>query len=382
MTKPHKALLSSTQRNSLGIDNQVYTQLLNKLEHKATPQEPGSKPLRLHTRLKYHQPYLELKLQTSDRMERVITVATRNISRGGLSVLHSSFIHQDTKVSVSLARVDAKPERVNGKVVRCDHRGGVVHEVGIQFEKEITVQEFIQPDIFDCLRTHELVNPAELQGKILVVGKDPVAIPLVREYLQHTSINFGFEESSEAALAKDLDSYDIIFSCLQLEPMSGPEFIRALRNAGYLKPVIINGFCKTHTVRSQIRLSTADLFVPCPIDENDFYCALAEFLITEWKHSTLLAMREHHSHNSAQVLRNEITRLGTTLAEASSAGDAVQIYAHCSKIRSIASLLGLVELSELAGQVGKQIESTGQPGPHEKDLLAIQNMCSDRAQAA
>ena len=382
MNRRSNERLAHTQRNSLGMDRLVYTQLLKKLNHEHLATTDDVHPTRLHTRLEYHEPYLELELENNDRMRSTITVATRNISRGGISVLHSSFVYPGTNVRTKLSKINDTPCMLSGKVVRCEHRGGVVHEVGISFDRQIIVQEFIRPDICDCIRTHERVVHDALKGTVLIVGSDPTVIPFMREILEHTEMHYGFEESAAESLKSDLDRFDLIITCLNAGDMTGPEFTRSLREHHYTRPVIIAGNCDNESTRNQIRLSTADALITVPVAENDILCTLGEFLLTEWDEKILNALRKHNCSQTSDSLRGELAKLGIMLDQHTRTGDAVQIFGTCNKIKSIAPLLGLTNLRDFARIVGDSIASSGDPKPHTEELKVIKTMCTDRASAA
>lgn len=381
MTRNNKKRVTN-QRNTLGMDTLVYTQLLKKLNQAPEGAPTTVSPHRYHTRLEYHQPYLDIELETSDRTRREITVATRNISRGGLSVLHSSYIYPGTAVRTRLDRIDGNPYALTGKVVRCEHRGGVVHEIGINFDNEIIVQEFIRPDIIACLRTHERIIPTDLKGKVLFVGNDKVITPLAREYLQQTSINFGFVNSAKDAIAKGIQGHDIICCCLDAGDMTGPEFARTLRTQGFMNPILLTGSCRDESTRNQIRLSTADALIPSPLNENDFLCTFAEYLINKWDIKILNALRKHNCAQTNDSLRNELAKLGIMLDQHIRTADPVQIFATCNKIKSIAPLLGLNTLRDQAVIMGETIANSGDTKPHFQALMDIKAMCTDRASAA
>ncbi len=370
------------KRNSLGMDTHVYAQLLKKLndaEQRPDPRKPVS---RKHTRLEYTDPYLELRLISPDSASRTITVASRNISRSGMSVLHSSFIYPGTGVSSNLRRSNGSTLPLRGKVVRCEHRGGVVHEIGIHFEQEIIVQEFLRPDINDAVRSYESVSPELLTGKILVVGSDTTIIPLLREYLQTTCINYGFLDNAPDALAKDLTEFALVLCCLELGDIGGPQFVRQLRETGYDKPVILTGASRDEYTRNQIRLSTADMFVPAPLSERDLMCALGEYLLTEWSERTLKTVRSGISRETVECLNRELARLGAMIDQQQQNADAVELYATCTKIRSIAPLLGMKSLRDLSLRIGEEIAANGQPESQAQGLREISRMCSGAPQAA
>lgn len=383
MNSARRNLDLSNKRNSLGVESQVYMKLLEKLNTPSRPSSDKRKPIgRKHTRLEYVDPFLELSLQTSDHSTRTITVATRNISRGGMSVLHSSFVYPGTYVSASLTRVSGPAHPISGRVVRCEHRGGVVHEIGIKFGHEITVQEFVRPDINEAIRSYEVVRPELLTGKLLVVGTDKSIVPFAREYLQTTCIQYGFVDSGAEALKKDLRAFSLIFACMDVGKMTGPEFAKQLREHGYHKPVLLSGQASDELTRSQIRLSTADMYVPSPLCENDLMCALGEYLLNDWSEETLHAVRAGINRENTCKLRSELSDLGVQLEKQLETQDPVQVYATCTKIRSIAPLLGMKSLRDLSLRVGDEIASDGDLDAHHEALLDIRRICDEVGKAA
>lgn len=375
MRNTQQNLGTHNKRNTLGMNGQVYKQLLSKLElMNGSSTEPVVN--RIYTRLEYLDPFLEIVMETSDRMQRTITVASRNISRGGMSFLHSSFVYPGTTIIAKLFRADSSLFNAKGKVIRCSHRGGVVHEIGIKFDTEIVVQEFIQPDINDSIKTLESVKAEQLKGKILIVGEDPSLIPFIREYLQPSSLNYGFVNTAKDANEKTLSEYNLIFACLDCGTMSGPEFAKNLRNSGYKKPIILAGRADDELTKKQIKLSAADMFLPIPITENSLLCALGEFLVSEWSEKTLETVRSGIDLDTVVTLRNELARLGIVLDQHIRTDDPVQAYAACTKIRSIAPLLGMKTLRDLSLTIGEEIASSGDLTKLVEGLDDIKLICS------
>ena len=70
-------------------------------------------------------------------------VRPRNLSTGGVSVLHGSFLYPGTGCAVTLRAIDGRQVRVPGRVVRCRCVRGRVHEVGVQFDDPIRVEDFL-----------------------------------------------------------------------------------------------------------------------------------------------------------------------------------------------------------------------------------------------
>ena len=382
MTNKNSNLDSHNKRNSLGINKQVYKHLLNKLE--SSNQTDSKQPTqRVFTRLQYLDPYFEITLdQAESTSRRNIIVASRNISRGGMSVLHSNYLYPGTTISGHLRKCDGSLHPIEGSICRCNHRGGVVHEVGIRFDHEITIQEFVISDINDSLRSLEAVDPTELKGKVLFVGADQSITPFLREYLSPTNLNFGFDESAQAAMDKNLDQYDLIFVSLDAGNLSGPEFIRCARDSGFNKPIILCGRTSCNQTRKQIRLSTADMFLPAPFTENSLLCALGEYLITSWSENKLELVRNNVELDSVDNLHNELIELANTLDSQFSSQDPVEAYITCTKIRNIATILGMKSLHNLTFTVCEEIAQTGDIEKFQAEFSSIDLICKGIKTAA
>lgn len=375
--------LKTNRRNTLGLDQAVYRELLNKLEHQHHSGGSGLKaPNRTHTRLQYHEPYLDLEFQTIEGHNRSITVAARNISRGGLSVLHSSFTYTGTRIRTKLNRIDGKPHHATGTVVRCNHRGGVVHEIGIRFDTPIIVQEFIRPDIMQCVRTHERVRTRDLNGSALIIGNDPTIIPFLREYLLQTNVKYSFSEDATASQNQNPEGFDMILSCLDAGDTTGAELAQNLRKQGYKRPIVLIGPCNDDVTKNKIRLSTADAFIPTPIDENDLLCTLGEYMLTSWDEDILQAVRTQYVTQTGDALYTQLSKLAVMLDKHIRTADALQVFGTCNKILSLAPLVGLSSLEKNAKEVANAVAESGDINEHLQTLHEIKAMCVTRPKAA
>lgn len=67
----------------------------------------------------------------------------RDLSTNGLGLFHSSYLHPGTLAGATLRTTDGESFRVMGRVMRCTHVRGPVHEVGIVLDAEIDPTMFI-----------------------------------------------------------------------------------------------------------------------------------------------------------------------------------------------------------------------------------------------
>jgi len=88
-------------------------------------------------------------------------VGTRNVSRGGVSLLHRHMMHLGEPCTVAFPlRGDTRQFFVTGRAVHCRHVRGLLHEVGIRFDRPIS-----EPDFQRILEQgRELLRPAAAQA--------------------------------------------------------------------------------------------------------------------------------------------------------------------------------------------------------------------------
>jgi hypothetical protein len=65
------------------------------------------------------------------------TVPPVDLSPGGMAFLHCSFLYPGSAISATLRARDGEQMCVTGKVMRCEHVSGRVHEVGVKLDHPI-----------------------------------------------------------------------------------------------------------------------------------------------------------------------------------------------------------------------------------------------------
>lgn len=71
-------------------------------------------------------------------------VVPRNISAGGLAFLHGGYLHAGTLCMVKLKGLDGCEAISTGHVVRCRYLCGRVYDIGLLFENDIQVGDFVK----------------------------------------------------------------------------------------------------------------------------------------------------------------------------------------------------------------------------------------------
>ncbi|MBL8762678.1 MAG: response regulator [Phycisphaerae bacterium] len=208
-----------------------------------------------------------------------LLMACRNLSGGGCSVLHGSFVHVGTPCVVTLPDLTGKDVAITSSVVRCRHFRGKVHEVGIRFAKALNIRTFIDLDPLQACFTLEGVDAAKLTGNLLVIDDSPMDRRLIRHHLRDTGLNIVAEEDAGAALARVHEDFDMLIVDYDLPGMNGIEFIENLRTTGVQTPVIVISAGLDARARERMRELGVGGFLPKPLSREKLLRAIAEFLL-------------------------------------------------------------------------------------------------------
>lgn len=189
-----------SRANTLGISQAVLDALIDKLESSSQSASAARSALRIP----FRRLALPMNIYHSDGSRSVIQVACRNISSGGIAILHSSYMHVGSICEVILPRAGLSAVPVSGRVVRCRHVGGKVHEIGIKFNKPVEPRQFSAPNEGDLRRVLDAVNPTEFSAKILLSVADESLRRHVVRLLEETKASVQIWNGGKTATKPDV----------------------------------------------------------------------------------------------------------------------------------------------------------------------------------
>lgn len=108
------------------------------------PNHDEERKQRTSDRYPYRLPEgLQVEFRQPEEPPRTFLVAPRNISVGGISFLHGSFVYGGTECVVNLQKRNGLSMQMRGRVARCRCIHGRVHEIGIAFAAPIEIDEYV-----------------------------------------------------------------------------------------------------------------------------------------------------------------------------------------------------------------------------------------------
>ncbi len=154
-------------------------------------------------------------------------IATRNISRNGVSFVCGQFLYPSTRCRVVLTTLHNLRHEVEGRIVRCRYLAGTgaLHEIGFQFDKAIDVALFVR---------------GAMHTKVLLIDDDEEFHELVKNLLKNASISIESVLSGKDACERieQGEAYDMALLDIMMPELDGFECFEALRKLGFLHPII------------------------------------------------------------------------------------------------------------------------------------------------
>jgi CheY-like chemotaxis protein len=263
--------------NTLGLDRGQLIPLLDRLDFALGP---GERSLRRgFVRWPFRKETIELRFKHPGGTFAAIRVACRNLSRGGLSVLHSAFVHPGTECTAMVPHPALGVAPVDGRVVRCEHRSGVIHEIGMEFDEEIDVRQFIAHDPFSDFFCLEKVEPQALTGALVYIDDSAVDHKILHHMLRETRLRIRGAETAREGLAMIEEGCDLVVCDLHLSDGSGLDVVSAMRARGVRTPVILLTIDRSTAVRKAAEGLRVEAFIQKPPELSLLLRAMGEFLI-------------------------------------------------------------------------------------------------------
>ena len=375
-TETDQAMTINANNSTLNTLRLNQRELHKLLEHLEQNQSDSDKPDREFVRWSYRVEAVQLVIEHGSGNKVTLPVATRNISRGGISVLHSAFVHPNTLCEVILKVPGGKSQTVAGKVMRCSHLTGRVHEIGIRFEEQISTKDLLGLDPLNEAYSLERVEPSRLHGGVIIVTKSDMDRELLLMYLEDTNLAVNTADNVENAVSRAQKSCDLILSDYHLGKETSSQLIVALREAGYDMPVVVLTSDKSEAALDDIRDSEASGILSKPTTKDKLMQALAEFLHADGDGGPLYSLLS--SEDSAYALLGkfltEVPRMALNLEKAMRENEPDTCIEIVRTLSGTAAPLGFPDISNLA-MVAESKLANGNPKSASNEIRALVVAC-------
>ncbi len=125
---------------------------------------------------------IRVEMTYNDGTRAHLLAPGRDLSEDGIGIFHNSYVHTGIACNVTLRTVDGEAVMRTGRVRRCIHLRGAVHEVGIQFDQILDMSLFVSGTLVNSAQGPDYhaagAAVTELQG--LVSRRAPEAMIRVK----------------------------------------------------------------------------------------------------------------------------------------------------------------------------------------------------------
>ena len=356
--------------NTLGMDAQKLTTVLDKLDKK-----PGSKssPKRTFSRMPFRERSLKLTLVHPGGTSTSVQVVCRNISRGGIGILHSAFAHTGTRCVVDMPRIDGETDHVEGTIVRCSHVAGQIHELGILFDEQVSVETYIAFDPASGMSSFERVDPETLEGTLVAMISSEVEGRMLGHFLSDSSLKMKITSSPEEGASLVSDGCAV--ALIDLTVPCAEEMAIAARQLNPSLPLIaIAGDSSKPTLAMVTAMGFRGLIVK-PLTSEKVLNNIAECLLTASAEDEADEPSEQLSPELVNDCIEQVQAIVGQLRGLTDGDDAMQGYELCRQITAICAPIGLDDLNKAAERASKTISETMSFVESEGVLQELFRMC-------
>lgn len=308
-------------------------------------------------------------------------VICRNLSCGGVGLLHASYLHPGSAVRVVLPHPEQGEVTIKGKVCRCLHRGGKVHDVGIQFDEPLSVRDFVGLDLLCDTFSREVVDPEQLEGTVLHIEPSKVDQGLVSHFLRNTKIKLKQVDDGKAGLVALTTETNLVLISENIEHPTPSELVAEIRSRGSTVALAITAPTDSPEIKTAALAMRLDAMISKPIKQDLLLRAIAEFTLHS---STSDAADLAETQAGTVPLPKRLAQFGTDLSAALGIEDVGRCISLCEQIRALAQQGGLVTVAQIAGETAEELSLSKSIEKSIRSLLNVVGACDDlgRSKAA
>ncbi|MFM9957218.1 MAG: response regulator [Phycisphaerales bacterium] len=343
---------------TLRLGAQELSDLVNELERDGAASR-GSK--RASRRWRAQHQKIAVTVFEEGTRKRTFAMVPRNISTGGMGLLHGAYMHPGAECVIALRDVRGRAVQVRGRVVRCTHLRGTVHDLGVQFAERVNPREFFIWAGTEYLFNAERVDPKAIKGRMLIVDDSRSDQRLISHLLKETCLEFEFADTGEEGLKMLSATPGPSFALVDyvLPDFDGITLVTRARAAGCTTPmVLISGTAEQDTRYAAIAAGAKEMLFK-PLSEALMLRAAAEYLLY-----TDIQKRDEDPHaagasgmsaEAVEACVQEIRQLGERLASLLAASAFEKVGDVVGRLEGMAADYGFKALRTHSGAAGKKL---------------------------
>lgn len=310
-------------------------------------------------------------------------VLGRNLSTGGVSLLHAGYIHPGSECRLALTLPRGGAKTLIGTVVFCRLAAGKIHEVGVQFKDKIDLAEFAVPEAKRLSDDPESrACSAPIHGTALLIAASEAQKRLLTTRLRQSGLDVtAVDNAGAGADQARLLPYRVIVCDMAL-PEPGPEaLLKRLRENGYTAPVV--GAAAEEGPADAQRAADMGMngCIQRPVNHDAMHRMLLRVIRESGGAEADAPIRssmagETGAEELIEFFINHARQACAAITSAVSAGDAAAVRKECHGLKSIAGGYGFQSVGEAAKQALTALDATMSIDESMPKVQALLNVCS------
>jgi CheY-like chemotaxis protein/HPt (histidine-containing phosphotransfer) domain-containing protein len=306
-------------------------------------------------------------------------VTPRNISTTGVAFLHGGYVHIGSPIAVAMRDLNEQLRTMQGRVVRCVHVQGRLHEIGVQFAEVINPKDFVPPGDEPAFNI-ERVEVERLHGRVLIVDDFRADQRLMAFHFRGSQLELTYAQDGASTVDSVDNSVDLVFLDVTLPDKPGIEVIAELRMKGYAGPVIAIIPSEDKDSRSRLLRAGANEVLCKPLNPDLLRQAAAEFLIAggcEPESMSMLysSITDPRMRELVEMYVNDCRRIGEEIADHIESGEVTRVRRAIEQLVGSAAAHGFDAIDRLARDAIKTIDLTQKIDESSAAIQAVVNAC-------
>jgi CheY-like chemotaxis protein len=377
--------------NTLRISQPDLDRLTAELDAQAAKSPASS--LRMFSRWPFRHARVRVEFRQGDAAVHTLDLASRDLSPGGVSLLHSAYVHAGNACRVMLPHPLMGEVPVDGSIVRCRHVKGVIHELAVRFNQPIRVREFVRIDPFESCFTLERVEPSKLTGSVLHIEDAAMDRQILRHCLRETNLSVTSAETGAEGVRRAGEPFDLILCSLDLADTPAMKVIESIRAADCPTPIVAISADTSRPTRDRLRAARASAFLAKPIAQHTLLRAIGEFVLLGSAVGDVGgAVRcslpiDDPRQTLVEEFLTELKKYVASLLKAVQDSDSESAKRVCLRIKGAAPSVGFEPLAQAADAALQAINASASVSESRKPIVMLAALCnrakgSERRKAA
>lgn len=365
---------------TIRMDERERRRVLDEFSARHKPQ-PNHGPKR-DIRVAYSSTQISVSIANPGGNVVTYSVIPRNLSRRGVGFLHGRFVYPHSRCQITLHTLDSESMTLEGTVVRCQHLGGTIHEVGAVFSSPIDLTLFteLKPEELEAHKAEyendvldgKIAQTRSERGKVLIVDENKLDRKLVAKLLEREWYSCRETDSRDDAMGmiKAVD-FDLIVVDCGVDDASGIELINHLNGAAFKGAILTVSVDDDEELRQAALVAGARKFLTKPINTESFGKLVNLMLGQDQDGGALEPIISTLSHDEGlrPLLRdftNEVRSMINELRSLDLSADPAPLRMTCRKLVGTGGSYGYDEVRDTARGVLTTLSEAGSdPAPRE-----------------